>query len=251
MALIVGDDHPGTPEAAWQASGRIEATASLTLRPWRRAVVVAPHPDDEVLGAGGLIGTLLGVGTPVEIIAVTDGEGSHPGSPAAAGTDLRSSRAAERTEALRRLGHRPPPVLRLGLPDAAVADHEEELGVMLAARLGPGDLCVAPWVRDGHPDHDSTGRAAVAAGSAQDCDVLGYLVWAWHWATPEGGDIPWAACRQLRLTRREAARKRWATAAFRSQIRPLGPHPDDGPVLPDAVLRRSWRRRELFVVGAE
>jgi LmbE family N-acetylglucosaminyl deacetylase len=249
-SLTVDEDHLGTPEAVWQRSPRLRATPGFVVKPWRRVVVVAPHPDDEVLGAGGLIRRVMDNGTDVEVVAVTDGEASHPGSPAAGAIDLRARRHAERGEALRRLTGLEPPVARLGLPDGGVAAHEAELTAALAAVLGPDDLCVAPWARDGHPDHDSAGRAALAAGASASCEVVGYLVWAWHWARPEGDDLPWSACRSLALTGRESARKRWAAAAFTSQLRPLGPDPRDGPVLPDGVVRRSWRRTETFVVGA-
>ena len=53
------------------------------------------------------------------------------------------------------------------------------------SRLGPDDLCLSPWRSDGHPDHDATGHAAVAAARLTRTPVLEYLVWAWHWATPE------------------------------------------------------------------
>jgi len=253
-ALTVDRAHLGTPEEAWQASGRLGTIAPLALRAWRRVVVVAPHPDDEILGAGGLIGTLTAGGTPIEIVAVTDGEGSHPGSRVAAAVDLPARRAAERAEALRRLtGLRAPHprlgITRLGLPDSAVAAHEDALRARLTGLVRADDLLVAPWAHDGHRDHDSAGRAALHAGEVRGCDVISYLVWAWHWADPEAADdIPWASCRRLPLSRRDAARKRWATVAFVSQIRALGPEGADGPVLPDAVLRRSWRRSEIFAV---
>lgn len=40
----------------------------------RPVVMLAPHPDDEVLGAGGLLARLAATGTPVHIVHVTDGE---------------------------------------------------------------------------------------------------------------------------------------------------------------------------------
>jgi hypothetical protein len=77
--------------------------------------------------------------------------------------------------------------------------------------------------------------------------MLGYLVWAWHWAAPDCRDLPWEDSRRLDLTRRRTARKRWATCAFRSQIRPLGFAPQDAAVLPEAILRRFWRSYEVYV----
>ena len=77
--------------------------------------------------------------------------------------------------------------------------------------------------------------------------ILEYLVWAWHWATPESTDVPWHRCVRLELGRRQAARKRWATHAFATQIRPFGPDHGGRPLLPDSVLRRFWRPFEVFI----
>jgi hypothetical protein len=86
----------------------------------------------------------------------------------------------------------------------------------------------------------------LAVSRSVGCRQLSYLIWAWHWADPMGTDIPWDRCRRLELTRRATARKRWATEAFRSQTEGTDPA-DDGAILPPAVLRRFWRRFEVFV----
>src|SRR5712664_3781285 len=39
-----------------------------------RIVIVAPHPDDEILGAGGLIQAALAVGADVRVIYLTNGD---------------------------------------------------------------------------------------------------------------------------------------------------------------------------------
>ena len=41
-------------------------------------VVIAAHPDDEVLGVGGTMAVLAAGGAQLRLIAVTDGEASHP-----------------------------------------------------------------------------------------------------------------------------------------------------------------------------
>ncbi len=55
---------------------RIEFLADA--RPWqpseRPVLVVAPHRDDETLGAGGLIAAQRSRGIEVRVVAVTDGE---------------------------------------------------------------------------------------------------------------------------------------------------------------------------------
>ena len=126
------------------------------------------------------------------VIAVTDGEASHPQSDTfAPRRALASIRAHESDEALRRLGWKRPDVTRLHCPTESVAARRDELSQALADLLLPDDLCVAPWTGDGHPDHDATAEPRCALVERWEPVRSGYLVWAWHWADPEGADIPW------------------------------------------------------------
>ena len=104
-------------------------------------------------------------GTAVTVVGVTDGEASHPRSPSVLDAmALADRRARERRRALR--APRPGPTCRssgLGLPDGAVAGQTAELVAVPVGPAGPDVLCVAPWERDGHPDHDAAGRAAATA----------------------------------------------------------------------------------------
>ena len=249
MELTVSRTHLGTPEVAWQQSERLHAIAPLQLDRPRRAIVLAPHPDDEVLGAGGLLQRLIASDVEIELVAVTNGEGSHPNGTAARTRNLGELRPQESLTALRRLGCRAPVVTRLNLPDGRVADHEERVCEELADRAHEDDLWLAPWWSDGHPDHDACGRSAATVARQFGVRSLSYLVWAWHWADPRSGDLPWEDCRQYELEDKATARKRWSIEAFRSQVRPLGPQPGDAPVLPPEVLSRFWRSFEVFVQG--
>ena len=247
MALIVDRAHAGTPETSWQRSGRLDALRPLVIERPPKVVVVAPHPDDEVLGTGGLLRHLSLSGVDVEVLAVTDGEASHGAGPAGTSRRLAQIRSQESRLALRRLCIRPPQVSRLALPDGRVGDHIAELGRALSDRAEEEVLWLAPWGSDGHPDHDACGR--VAAEVARRCGVrlVSYLVWAWHWADPDGHDLPWDQCRRFDLDPSCSERKWWAIQAFASQIRPRSADPDDDPVLPPSVLAHFRRTQEVFV----
>jgi LmbE family N-acetylglucosaminyl deacetylase len=244
--FTVDEDHLGVPERAWAASAGPRLPL-LDVPAVARAVVVAPHPDDEVLGAGGLLQRLVASGTAVEVWGVTDGEACFGPLAAADADALAAERVAESVEALARLGLAGGARRRLEEHDGAV--REGAVRAALADALDATTLCVAPWSGDGHPDHDAVGRAAAAACRETGASLLQYLVWAWHWADPRGDDLPWAASRRLPLTRRQAATKRWATGAFASQTRRPVDGPDGLPVLPPSVLRRFWRRWEVYVTA--
>lgn len=257
LALGVNEDHLGTPEAAWLGSPRLAALAPLVPADFDRlvkvssaprVVVLAPHPDDEVLAVGGLLATLARSGWQVEVVAVTDGEGSHPRSRTVTPPELAGLRARERGHALARLGIDGAEVTRLGCPDAAVRD-VRDLPERLAAHLGHAcgaRVCLAPWERDGHPDHDAVGRAARRACRALAVPLLEYPVWAWHWASPDGDELPWRRARRFVLDGETQAAKRRAIAAYRSQVEPLGPGIGDEAILPPAVLARFHRPFEIL-----
>jgi LmbE family N-acetylglucosaminyl deacetylase len=246
MELVVDETHAGTDERTWLASSCLAELPPLQITPPGRLVVVAPHPDDEVLGAGGLLQSMHHLGVELGVIAVTDGEGSHPVAHSS-GVDIASTRALESAIALDRLGCGRVPVTRLGLPDGEVASEISRLTEALADLLGPDDLCLTPWRSDGHPDHDATGAATLAAAAATGTPVLEYLVWAWHWASPDDVIVPWPNCLRFDLDPAQSARKRWATDAFTSQISRRDSELQQEPVLTDTVLQRFRRPFEVFI----
>jgi LmbE family N-acetylglucosaminyl deacetylase len=233
----------GTPEAAWRAWPGLRRLPSLALAPAPdRVVVVAPHPDDEVLGAGGLVALLERRGTRVVVLALTDGEASHGGADAVRGLAVR--RAAETDEALRRLLARRPEIRRLGLPDGGLAQHVETLAAGIADALAPGSWCLAPHRLDGHPDHEAAAHAARDACRERGARLLEYPIWLWHWSRP-GAAGALAGARRVDLPAAVAARKRRAIAAFASQLR--CDERADGAVLPAHVLARFERPFEVVV----
>jgi LmbE family N-acetylglucosaminyl deacetylase len=110
---------PLTSEAAWLPA--LVGLADWEL-PFVPTLVLAPHPDDETLGAGGLIAKLCRAGVSVTVVAITDGEGAYADTP-----DLGATRILEQTEALDRLGVPNSRIHRLHLPDRDVSTYEEVL----------------------------------------------------------------------------------------------------------------------------
>jgi LmbE family N-acetylglucosaminyl deacetylase len=235
-------DRPGTPEHAWDAWPELRQLPTVDPAAWPGVVVVAAHPDDEVLGAGGTMAILAAAGVPVRLVAVTDGEGSHPDADPAV---IARTRVAETAAAFGLLGVSGIEVVRLGFPDTGLAGREDELAGILAELCAGFGVCLAPWEADAHADHEAAGRAARRAGHRAGAQVLTYPIWMWHWGRPGDRRVPWDRACQVRLPAGTAARKRAAIEAFTSQLTDRGP--DTGPVLPAQIVAHFTRTEEVLL----
>lgn len=220
-----------------------------------RALVLAPHPDDESLGCGGLIALAAAAGAPCAVAILTDGAASHPGSAAWPPSRLAREREAETRTALSRLGHPAERVDFLGFPDAALPDAGPGFEAAVAAVLARAErhdcrVLVAPWIADPHRDHEATQRIARAAARRSGLRLLSYPVWGWllpaDTAVPEPEPV-----RGVRLdvsAVRDA--KRAAIAAHRTQHGAVVTDAPDAFVLPAALLDACDRTFEVFVETA-
>jgi LmbE family N-acetylglucosaminyl deacetylase len=239
----------GTDETVWRDWPAPAGWPELDLAALadQTVVVLAAHPDDEVLGVGGLLARLAGLGADLRLVWATDGEASHPHSTAPLAARLGAIRRSESALAAERLGLAAAPRRHLGLRDGRLAADEELLTELLAAEVVEAGVVIAPWSGDGHPDHEACGRAARRAAAV----VLEYPVWTWHWAEPDDLRVPWARARRVDLDAETAARKAAAVGCFRTQVTAIGPAPADAAVLPDRVLAHFRRGHEVVLVGTD
>jgi LmbE family N-acetylglucosaminyl deacetylase len=223
-----------TTEQTW-----IESLAALPdwIPDEKPTVIVAPHPDDETLAAGGLIATQRSRQIPITLLAVTDGEAAYPGVP-----DLGRTRRVEQARAAEALGIAQNAIVRLGLRDSAVAESEAALADRIEACIHSDTLLVAPWPRDPHPDHEACGRAAALAAIRTGATLVSYFFWTWHRFGPEClNGLP---LRRLVLSAEACARRSRALACHYSQL-----HRDEGPpILPEILLAPARRSFETFVI---
>lgn len=131
----------------------------------RRVLIVAPHPDDEVFGCGGIGRLHVLQGVQVDVLVATDGNGA--GDP--------TVRQAESREACALLGYSPPRFLgevdgTLGRDPCAI----DRVSQALVARWRhqPYDWIYAPSPWEIHPDHRAcavaVGRAVMALRNASE-----------------------------------------------------------------------------------
>ncbi|MEU0040568.1 MULTISPECIES: PIG-L family deacetylase [unclassified Streptomyces] len=236
---------PGTEERLWREWSGWAGLPEITLPRSGRVVVVAAHPDDEVLGFGGSLALLAASEAEVTVVVLTDGEGSHPHSRTVTPEELVRLRAAETRAALAELGAAHVQVVRWGVADTEVAKHERRITERLHPLVTGAALVVAPWTGDVHSDHEAAGRAALAAAGDAATPCWLYPVWMWHWARPDDPRVPWHRAARVTLTEPVRARKRAAVARYASQIRPLGPDPEDAAILPPEEIAHHLREREV------
>ena len=212
-----------------------------------RVCIIAPHPDDEILGCGGLIQRLDKLGYQIVLFAVTNGTASHPGSSLYTPEELNQIRPAETRAALEALPLKQN-ILRIALDiqDGKVAEQRDVLQQHLQSYLQPNDVLISTFVHDGHPDHEITGQVTQQLATELNLTCIQVLIWAWHWATPGDTRIPWTVAHQLRLTEEELQYKSLAARCFKSQIE-LDPTIEQSPILPEQALQRILQPWEVYL----
>jgi LmbE family N-acetylglucosaminyl deacetylase len=226
---------PGTGDGDWLTALRGEALWSPKPGP---LLVISPHPDDEVLGAGGLIRLWSERGHRVIVLSVTDGEAAYPDWQ---GLDV--IRRGELDQALATLSSRPVRAVRLALPDGGVRTKMMPLIGALRRLCESRPTLVAPYEADGHPDHEAVASACLAVAAELDLPIARYPIWAWHHARP--ADLAGNRWGRFALDPQTQAAKCAAMNCFASQ---LNPGDSREPIVPAHVLEYFKRDYEAFLV---
>ncbi len=177
-------------------------------------VVVAPHPKDDVLGAGGLVHSWARAGHAVTVVSVTDGEATDVSR-----ADRRLIRRAELRAALRRLSLLHIEVRSLGVPNGKVRDHQNRLRLVLEELVREPVTLIAPFEHDGHPDHEATSQVTLEIARRNGVPIARYPIWTWHHTNPSSVQaLSWGLFRLGTAAQRAKAR---ALQCFDSQLSPL------------------------------
>lgn len=134
----------------------------FNLEAYRRPLLLAPHPDDEVYGCGGLLALWAQQGIGARVVVLTDGSGQA------------GAREAESLEAAAILGYQP---AFWRMPDRALRCSDPlVLAIQHEILAFDPDIVLSPTLAEPHPDHQVTTLAlvcALARGGAR-ADVLLY-----------------------------------------------------------------------------
>jgi LmbE family N-acetylglucosaminyl deacetylase len=209
-----------------EAMRDLPVTDSRTLLGEAPVLVLAPHPDDESLGCGGLIAGHNARGHDAHVMILTDGAASHPHSLEYPAARLAALRMREARAAIVALGLPVDRIDFLGLPDGRAP--------LSGKRLADAAACVAAHAlsrrvrticttlpHDPHHDHRAAYRLGQLVARAIGARLLLYPVWTWT-VPPTGWlpDTPVVQGARLDITRHLEAKRR-AIACHRSQITDL------------------------------
>lgn len=238
MALITApsqpiDDHSSL-DHTW---ARMRRRANPLRLPAVPTLIVAPHPDDETLMAGGLIAAQRARGIDVHVLAITDGEAAVETTDR---TALAARRRTEQLAALGELGVGPDAVTRLAIPDGFAAEHVDEIADAIVAFDQVG-LVIAPWTGDHHCDHEAAGAAARDAVARTGGALIFGLFWTWHRRTPD--DLADEQFMELELDANTRRCRQLAIECHRSQFE----HNDEAPQLTEKLIGPLRWHAEYFL----
>ena len=205
-----------------------------------KLLVIAPHPDDEIIGLGGLLLQQVQAGGEVHLLYLTDGEAS---GTYADSHEIKQQRIALTNGVCEELGIKPTNIHRLHLPDGAVPHRGDEgfdssasaITVMID-RIQP-DAVFSTAATDYWPyDHVACSELAIeAVKSAKHKPALWfYWVWAWYNLHPKSlFKLNFRNLYKIDITEQLSAKK----ALMDMYLKPLSPEgkPWSGE-LPEAML---------------
>lgn len=194
--------------------------ASLSDRRWRRLrwLVLAPHADDETLGAGALIAQMSAAGQFAGLVYLTDGSGSHETPINGVGRLIATRRREAATALFRLTGSRHNPPMHLNWKDAAPAAIESfdfartVVKVAALCRRLQVDAIAVTALDEPHCDHAAAAQIAYAVkGQAKRrLTIAEYRVW--------GEDSATRRYHAVRTRSMPIGRRRHALRSHRSQL---------------------------------
>ena len=235
---------------AGEARTALAAAPELTLSwllPAGGVLVVAPHPDDETLGCGGLIACAAQANRPVTVACLTDGAASHPASRDWPPARLAALRHRELIQATTVLAPGGAQVESFGAPDGCLDACETAAETWLAnvAAAGSCTSIFTTWAADPHPDHKSAFRIAARVAAGLGAALFAYPIWGL--TLPDAADAgPVGACSRLDISA-VLELKQAAMAAYRSQTSALIEDDPQGFRLRPEDLERHLRSYEDFI----
>lgn len=221
---------------------RWHASSSPDMPIAGKILIIAPHPDDEVMGCGGLIQRLCEQGIPPHVVILTGGGQSHSACCHLSESVIKEERRSMASQLLRKLGLPADHLHLLDFPDGSISPSHEEMNTLqnLVAEIQP-DAVFIPHQGEGWPDH------LVCRELVEKMPVLGaasiyeYCVWLWYYNV---WNLDWKRANLLQMSKAEHAAKCRSVEAYTEKLAPCG-KPWSG-VLPKLLIWACKWNKELY-----
>lgn len=216
------------------------------IRLHNNILIIAPHPDDEILGCAGLIQKSLEGGHHVDVIIMSGGGQSHSGCCNITGDELVRNRRKLSKDAARIIGLPDKNLHFLDYPDGNIDYNNGETNQLkdLISEINPGIIFI-PHKGDGWRDHIQTAeivKRLVARNKA--VSIYEYCVWFWYYNYLH---IDWKNARIIKMTKEQHLKKKSAIDAYIKPLAPCG-KPYSG-VLPQILIyANSWNQELYFKI---
>lgn len=209
--------------------------------------ILAPHPDDEALGCGGLISHLCATGNYPHVVIMTGGGGSLRGHSDISEDIVVTERRKLTLKSAEALGLPKENVHFLDFIDGSIIDRpESEISRLrnLITEIKPSAIFV-PHNDEGWPDHLATRRIGIDLANQLTAvpkpDIYEYCVWMWYYNV---WSLDWKNAYKFKMSPAEHEAK---LRAVNEYILPLSPSgaPWSG-ILPKPFIKANTARTELF-----
>lgn len=224
------------------------------LNEFEKALIISPHPDDEVMGCGGMLAMCTTLGKKTNVLFITNGEASHKDCCAVSLSEISAQREKSALEANMALGVTASDLQFLKWQDGAIPldGHSDfiQLTEIIAAAIKQfkPDVVFCPHPFEGWSDHvaaEQLTRAALKILKHERIPKLyHYCVWFWF-SMPlrQSIKINWRNARLLDISQ-HFFQKCQALSVYLNAISPCG-NPWIGK-LPLQLLKAFNWHKELF-----
>lgn len=206
-------------------------------------ILVAPHPDDEIIGCAGLMQCALKSGKQVDVVILSGGEKSHSGCCHIDEKTLVEARRELSCRATQVVGFPLEHLHFLNYPDGGITYNHAETKRLkqLIAEIKP-DAIFIPHQGEGWSDHVEAGR--IIKKLTEKCtgiQLYEYCVWFWYYNV---WNIDWKNACLVKMSKKEHQCKLKAMDAYIAPLAPCG-KPWSG-VLPKVFVKANQWNKELY-----
>jgi len=207
-------------------------------------LIISPHPDDEILGCGGLISYMVKHHKTISIIFMTKGENVNKNiSPEV----LKVERTKLAKEALSSVGQSLDSIYFLNFRDSEIniKDAETEKLNALINRINP-QVVLVPHQLEGWNDHVQSNYIIRKLIQNRPIKLYEYCVWFWYTMPfPKVFTIKWHDARYFKMGKDTHKLKKEAIKIYMDETNAEG-LPYSGALPPVLLTSCSWREEIFF-----